>query len=85
MLFHVGSLWRLHEAGILGRLDRISSVSGGSITSGALALAWEELRGAGFTHPSFDQRVVAPLRELAGKTIDARSGLHGHCNDASRS
>ena len=32
--FHVGVLWRLNEAELLGRLNRISSVSGGSITAG---------------------------------------------------
>lgn len=39
MLFHVGSLWRLNEAGLLSQLQRISSISGGSITAGQLALA----------------------------------------------
>src|SRR6266481_444265 len=29
MLFHAGVLWRLNEIGILRKLDRISSVSGG--------------------------------------------------------
>lgn len=35
MLFHVGSLWRLNESGYLARLDRVSSVSGGSISAGS--------------------------------------------------
>jgi NTE family protein len=39
MLFHLGSLWRLNEAGLLPKLDRISSVSGGSIAAGVLGLA----------------------------------------------
>ena len=47
MLFHVGVVWRLHDAGWLKRLDRVSSVSGGSITAGALALAWPQLGGRG--------------------------------------
>src|SRR5262249_61574641 len=34
MIFHVGVLWRLNEAGLLGSLKRVSSVSGGSITAG---------------------------------------------------
>ena len=38
MIFHVGMLWRLNEAGYLPRLARISSVSGGSITAGVLGL-----------------------------------------------
>jgi NTE family protein len=71
MLFHVGALWRLNEAGYLPRLERVSSVSGGSITAGALALAWPKL---GFDEQGvaqgFQNEVVEPLRKLAGKTID---------------
>ena len=46
MVFHLGALWRLYDAGLLRGLNRISSVSGGSITSGLLALKWKraELR-----------------------------------------
>lgn len=33
-LFGLGSLWRLNDAGLLGRIDRMSSVSGGSIVMG---------------------------------------------------
>ena len=40
MVFHVGVLWRLYEAGLLRKLKRISSVSGGSISAGLLALKW---------------------------------------------
>ncbi|MGO8316076.1 patatin-like phospholipase family protein [Rhizobium johnstonii] len=43
MLFHAGSLCRLNEAGLLGKLDMISSVSGGSIASGLLAHVWPRL------------------------------------------
>ena len=43
MIFHLGVLWRLYEAASLKSLKRISSVSGGSITSAALALAWSKL------------------------------------------
>ncbi len=43
MLFHVGTLWRLHELGYLGRLDRVSSVSGGSITAAVLGLKWHSM------------------------------------------
>ena len=34
MVFHVGVLWRLNEVGLLPKLNRISTVSGGSITAG---------------------------------------------------
>lgn len=66
MLFHVGTLWRLHELGWLRRLDRVSSVSGGSITAGALALAWDR---AG-TVDGFVEHVVAPVRAFARRTVD---------------
>src|ERR1044072_5945833 len=38
MLFHLGALWRLNEAGLLRGLVRVSSVSGGSITAGVLGM-----------------------------------------------
>ena len=43
MLFHLGALWRLNERGLLRRLDRVSSVSGGSITAATLGLRWRGL------------------------------------------
>ena len=43
MLFHAGALWRLNEIGLLSELDRVSSVSGGSITSGVLGCNWGRL------------------------------------------
>jgi NTE family protein len=66
MLFHVGCLWRLNEAGLLGKLDRISSVSGGSITAGVLGMNW-----AGVMAGRFQELVVAPLRKMASTTVDA--------------
>ena len=36
-LFHIGACWRLLELGVLSKLKRISSVSGGSIFAGVLA------------------------------------------------
>ena len=75
MLFHVGALWRLMEAGKLLSLTRISSVSGGSITAGVLALAWPDLAAGGMA--AFQREVVTPLRDLADHTIDKRSVLGG--------
>jgi predicted acylesterase/phospholipase RssA len=43
MLFHVGSLWRLNELCYLPKLVRISSVSGGSITSAVMGMNWKKL------------------------------------------
>jgi NTE family protein len=78
MLFHVGTLWRLNELGYLAKLDRISSVSGGSITSGVLGLAWSELGfDANGVAANLEESVVAPIRRLAGTTIDADAILGG--------
>jgi NTE family protein len=78
MLFHVGALWRLNELGWLSRLDRVSSVSGGSITAGVLAHRWSQLAfGPDGVAEAFERVVAAPLRTLAGKTIDTPAGLKG--------
>src|SRR5664279_3585758 len=53
MLFHLGSLWRLNELNYLPKLNRVSSVSGGSITNGILALNWSKL--------GFDANGLAPV------------------------
>jgi NTE family protein len=77
-LFHLGALWRLNQAGYLPKIDRISSVSGGSIIAGVLGLNWEEL--------DFDQHGVAtrfytailePIRAICSRTIDAGAILGG--------
>lgn len=78
MLFHVGTLWRLNEAGYLPTLNRISSVSGGSITAGVLGFHWRELEfGANGVSRRFVEKLVEPLRNLAGRTIDARAIITG--------
>jgi NTE family protein len=78
MLFHVGALWRLNELGYLPKLDRVSSVSGGSITAATLGQHWDRLRldGGGIAQ-AFAGELVAPLRRLASTTIDAGSILGG--------
>src|SRR3954451_7543823 len=73
MLFHLGALKYLNDAQWLPKLDRISSVSGGSITAGVLATRWSKLTFAGGTAANFDQLVSAPLRKMASTTIDVRS------------
>lgn len=78
MLFHAGTLWRLYEADLLRGMKRISSVSGGSITAAVLGLKWKELSfKPSDVRDGFVQKVVAPIRRLADRTIDANSVIGG--------
>jgi NTE family protein len=78
MLFHTGTLWYLNDAGYLPKLDRVSSVSGGSITAGILATRWKDLTfDAAGKATNFGNVVVVPVRKIAGKTIDAGGVIGG--------
>jgi NTE family protein len=78
MVFHIGAVWRLYECGLLKNLKRISSVSGGSITAGVLALKWTKLTAAAAPdRATFEREFVAPLRAFAGETIDAEPVILG--------
>ena len=78
MIFHVGVLWRLYQAGVLRSVSRISSVSGGSITAGLLALKWTQLSfDPARLDADFVRLVVEPLRALASETIDADAIILG--------
>jgi NTE family protein len=77
MLFHVGAVWRLNELGYLPKLNRISSVSGGSITNGVLAVNWPKLRYDNGVATNLDELFVRPLRNLASKTIDKSAVFKG--------
>lgn len=78
MLFHLGSLWRLNDFGYLPKLARVSSVSGGSITAGVLAMNWANLKFAGTGRASnFVTEVVKPVRALAERTVDRGSIIKG--------
>src|SRR5712664_3497154 len=73
MLYHLGSLWRLNEIGVLAQLSRVSSVSGGSIVAAVLGLKWNKLSFQGGVAQNF-QEVVASVRGLAKHTIDLKAG-----------
>lgn len=77
MVFHLGTLWRLNECGYLGKLDRISSVSGGSITAGILGLHWKNLSiTPNAPAPGF-ATIVQEVRKMASETIDIGSIFGG--------
>jgi NTE family protein len=70
-LFHVGALWRLNEIGFIPRLDRVSSISGGSITAGLLGLKFGQFRfDAQGRATNFGPLIVEPLRTFCSKEVD---------------
>lgn len=77
MVFHLGALIRLNEAGLLRKLSRVSSVSGGTITAAVLGLRWKEL--------VFDAQGVATnlrivtdaVRAMADTSVDAGAVIGG--------
>ena len=77
MVFHVGVLWRLFDSGLLPRLERISSVSGGSITAAVLALKWPKLMAAGAGLAVFEAELAMPIRQMASTSIDIMAGIKG--------
>jgi len=69
-LFHLGSLRRLNEVGLLSRMNTISSVSGGSIANGLLAKVWPALvPGPGGVFGNFPEAYEAPLRAFCSKNL----------------
>lgn len=76
-LFHAGSLLRLHELGVLGDVDRISAVSGGSITAGLLACNWTKLDFADPNAAAYRSYVLDPLRAFCRRRIDSTAIIKG--------
>lgn len=77
MLFHVGALRRLNEAGFLPHIALYSSVSGGSITSAVLATRWGQLDfDAGGVAQNFEV-VESAIFDFAGKWVDIPSIVSG--------
>lgn len=75
-LFHLGALTRLNELGVLGKVDTIASVSGGSILAAHLATVlgtrWPV---EGQVVGDWDAVVVAPFLELTATNLRTRPVL----------
>src|SRR5271166_1663990 len=68
----------LNEVGLMSKIDRFSSVSGGSITAAVLAANWSKLEfDPGGVASNFVDAVVAPLRAMAGTDVDMAAIISG--------
>lgn len=72
--FQVGAFIRLNELGVLRKLKRISSVSGGSIASAYLGLRWNDLEWHHGVATNFDDVFVAPMTRFFYKRQSGRGG-----------
>jgi NTE family protein len=69
-LFHLGSILRLNELGVLGKLSTITSVSGGSILNAVLSTRWSRLkREANGTFSNLDEVVGGPVRSFCAHDL----------------
>jgi NTE family protein len=59
----LGVLRFMADAGLLGRVRYVSSVSGGSVAHGLLARDYPQLRDAGFSREAVDRLVIVPFVE----------------------
>ncbi len=77
-LFHLGSLWCLNDFGYLRKINRICSVSGGSITCGVLAKYWHQLNfDKNDMATNFKDKIVIPIRHFCSLNVDVPSILGG--------
>lgn len=79
-LFGLGSLTRLNDAGLLGKLDLITSVSGGSILAGILAQRWNQLEFVDGRATNFEPIFARQVLDFCNRTIDIGAGLKGLAN-----
>ena len=76
-LFHLGAVWRLNEMAMLPEIDRISSVSGGSVMSGLMAAQWERLTFQDNIAIDFGDVIVSPIWDFCSRHIDWPAFLLG--------
>ncbi len=77
-LFGLGTLWRLNDCGWLKRLSRITSVSGGSITSAYLGMNWRKLAfDANGVAQNFEPLIARPLEHFCSLHIDVPCVIKG--------
>ena len=76
-LFHLGTLWRINEMGMLPSLSAISAVSGGSLVAGLLGTRWGRLGFQNDVAAHFAEEVVQPTLRFCGINVDVKSIIFG--------
>ncbi len=78
-LFHAGAMLRLNELGILGKASRITSVSGGSITTGIMAMNWDliDWQDGKASHDDMVQHLIQPCIDATSLSIDVAVSAWG--------
>ena len=76
-LFHLGTLWRINEMGMLPSLSAISAVSGGSLVAGVLGIRWERLGFQNDFAAHFAEQVVQPILKFCRINVDVKSIIFG--------
>ena len=74
-LFHLGAVWRLNELSQLPGIGRISSVSGGSILSGLMAVRWPRLEFNHGVATNFREEIVEPIWRFCSLTVDTWTAI----------
>lgn len=77
MILHVDVLLRLNELGMWAWRDRVSAVSGGSITAGVLATTWNKLTWKDNITTNFDELMDKPVRRMSKTGVDVKAVLLG--------
>ena len=79
-LFHAGAILRLNEFGLVHRATRIASVSGGSITTGVLAMVWDKLEfdSHGIAPAeTMQEHFLRPILQATSVNVDVKVGFKG--------
>lgn len=68
----LGVIRFMADAGLLGRVRYVSSVSGGSIAHGLLARDYPKLEGSGFSREMVDELLIVPfVRAVSSRSLTA--------------
>ncbi len=80
-LFHLGSIRRLNELGLLSKVNLFSSVSGGSILNAVLAAHWNQLTAdAVGRFTNLDQLITEPLIAFCQRDLRTHLWLWSRLN-----